>query len=321
MNDVLKKLSAIGIVPVIKIDDVEKAVPLAKALVAGGIPCAEVTFRTEQAEEAIRRMAAEVPEMIVGAGTILTTEQADRAIAAGSKFLVSPGLNPKVVKHCIDKGYLITPGTSNPSDVEVAIELGLDVVKFFPAEAAGGIKMIKSMAAPYTKMKFMPTGGINADNLNNYLSFDKIICCGGSWMVKDDLIKAGEFDKITALCKEAVSKMLGFEVAHVGINTENEEEAKKVANIFNKLFNFPIKDGNSAIFASSGVEVRKQNFLGKNGHIAIKTNYMARAMAYIEAMGGSFNMEKGVAKDEKGNIKAIYLNEDFGGFAIHLVQK
>ncbi len=321
MNDVLKKLSAIGIVPVIKIDDVSKAVPLAKALVAGGIPCAEVTFRTEEAEEAIRQMAKEVPEMIVGAGTILTTEQADRAVAAGAKFLVSPGLNPKVVKHCLDKGYLITPGTSNPSDVEVAIELGLDVVKFFPAEAAGGLNMIKSMAAPYTKMKFMPTGGINAGNLNNYLSFNKIICCGGSWMVKDDLIKAGEFDKITELCKEAVSTMLGFEVAHVGINTENADEAMKLAKLFGQLFNFPIKDGNSAVFASSGVEVRKQMFLGKNGHIAIKTNYMDRAMAYIEAMGGHFNMDEGVAKDDKGNIKAIYLKEDFGGFAIHLVQK
>lgn len=185
MNDVLEKLSAIGIVPVIKIDDVEKAVPLAKALVAGGIPCAEVTFRTEQAEEAIKRISEEVPQMLVGAGTILTTEQADRAVKAGSKFLVSPGLNPKIVKYCIDKGYLITPGTSNPSDVEQAIELGLDVVKFFPAEAAGGINMIKSMAAPYNKIKFMPTGGINADNLNQYLSFDKIICCGGSWMVGD----------------------------------------------------------------------------------------------------------------------------------------
>lgn len=321
MNDVLKKLSAIGIVPVIKIDDVSKAVPLAKALVAGGIPCAEVTFRTDEAEEAIRQMAKEVPEMIVGAGTILTTEQADRAVAAGAKFLVSPGLNPKVVKHCLDKGYLITPGTSNPSDVEVAIELGLDVVKFFPAEAAGGLNMIKSMAAPYTKMKFMPTGGINAGNLNNYLSFNKIICCGGSWMVKDDLIKAGEFDKITELCKEAVSTMLGFEVAHVGINTENADEAMKLAKLFGQLFNFPIKEGNSAVFASSGIEVRKQMFLGKNGHIAVKTNYMDRAMAYIEAMGGHFNMDEGVAKDDKGNIKAIYLKEDFGGFAIHLVQK
>lgn len=320
MNEVLKKLSAIGIVPVIKIDDVEKAVPLAKALVAGGIPCAEVTFRTDEAEEAIRRMAQEVPEMLVGAGTILTPEQADRAIAAGSKFLVSPGLNPKVVKHCIEKGYLITPGTSNPSDVEVAIELGLDVVKFFPAEAAGGIKMIKSMAAPYTKMKFMPTGGINADNLNSYLSFNKIICCGGSWMVKDELIKNGEFDKITELCKEAVAAMLGFEVAHIGINTADEKAALEVAETFNKLFNFPVKNGNSAVFASSGIEVRKSMFRGTNGHIAIKTNYIERAIRYIETMGGVVDMEKDVVEKD-GVIKAVYLKDEIGGFAIHLVQK
>lgn len=320
MNDVLEKLSAIGIVPVIKIDDVEKAVPLAKALVAGGIPCAEVTFRTEEAEEAIKRMAAEVPEMLVGAGTILTPEQADRAIAAGSKFLVSPGLNPKVVKHCIDKGYLITPGTSNPSDVEVAIELGLDVVKFFPAEAAGGINMIKSMAAPYTKMKFMPTGGINAGNLNNYLSFNKIICCGGSWMVKDDLIKNGEFDKITELCKEAVATMLGFEVAHIGINTADEKAALEVAEKFNQYFNFPIKNGNSAVFASTGIEVRKTMFRGANGHIAIKTNYIDRAIRYIEAMGGEIDKEKDVV-NKNGKIAAIYLKDEIAGFAVHLVQK
>lgn len=319
MHEVLEQLSAIGIVPVIKIDDVEKAVPLAKALVAGGIPCAEVTFRTAEAEEAIKRMSAEVPEIILGAGTVLTPEQADKAVAAGAKFIVSPGLNPRVVKHCLDKGYLITPGTSNPSDVEVAIELGLDVVKFFPAEAAGGINMIKSMAAPYTKMKFMPTGGINAANLNSYLSFDKIICCGGSWMVKSDLIDAGEFDKITELCKEAVASMLGFEVAHIGINTENDAEAMAVADKFSKLFNFPIKNGNSAVFASSGVEVRKQMFRGENGHIAIKTNYINRAIRYIEAMGGSFDKSSATVKN--GKTVAIYLNEDFGGFDVHLVQK
>jgi 2-dehydro-3-deoxyphosphogluconate aldolase/(4S)-4-hydroxy-2-oxoglutarate aldolase len=294
MNEVLEKLSAIGIVPVIAISDVEKAVPLAKALVAGGIPCAEVTFRTAEAEEAIRRMAEAVPELIVGAGTVLTPEQADRAVAAGSKFIVSPGLNPKVVKHCLDKGYVITPGTANPSDVEVAIELGLEVVKFFPAEAAGGIKMIKSMAAPYTKMRFMPTGGINADNLNNYLSFDKIICCGGSWMVPKDALNAGDFDKITDLCKEAVQSMLGLEVAHVGINAANEAEATEIADKFNKLFNFPIKNGNSAIFASSGIEVRKSPFKGANGHIAIKTNYVNRAIRYIEAMGGEFDYDSAV---------------------------
>lgn len=319
MNDVLKKLSAIGIVPVVVINDAEKAVPLAKALVEGGIPCAEVTFRTEAAEEAIRRMAQEVPELIVGAGTVLTKDQADRAIAAGSQFLVSPGLDPEIVEYCNEKGYLITPGTANPSDLNHAVKLGLEVVKFFPAEAAGGLKMIKSMAAAYTSLKFMPTGGISAANLNSYLEYNKIICCGGSWMVPGKLIDEGKFDEIVELCKEAVATMLGFEVAHVGINTENETEALAVAEKFNKLFNFPVKNGNSAVFASSGVEVRKQMFLGKNGHIAIKTNYMERAINYIQAMGGEFDMETAVEKN--GKITAIYLKEDFGGFAVHLVQK
>ena len=204
MNDVIQKIYDIGIVPVIAIDDADKAVPLAKALVKGGLPAAEVTFRTAAAEEAIKRIVAEVPEMLVGAGTVLTKEQADRAIAAGVKFIVSPGLNPKVVKYCVDKGIPVTPGCSNPSDVEVAIELGLEVVKFFPAEPAGGLKMIKAMAAPYTGLKFMPTGGINATNVKEYLAYDKILACGGSWMVKGSLVEAGEFDKIEAMTKEAV---------------------------------------------------------------------------------------------------------------------
>ena len=165
MNKVLEEISKIGIVPVIALDHVEDAAPLAKALCDGGLPCAEVTFRTAAAEESIRIMAEQFPEMLVGAGTVLTTEQVDRAVNAGAKFIVSPGLNPKVVKYCVEKGIPVTPGCSNPSDVEVAIELGLDVVKFFPAEAAGGLNMIKSMAAPYVNMKFMPTGGINAKTL------------------------------------------------------------------------------------------------------------------------------------------------------------
>lgn len=319
MNDVLKRIYEIGIVPVVKIDDVEKAVPLAKALVEGGIPCAEVTFRTDEAEEAIKRISKEVPEMLVGAGTVLTTEQVDKAVDAGAKFIVSPGLNPKIVKYCIDNGILITPGTSNPSDVEQAIELGLDVVKFFPAEAAGGINMIKSMAGPYINMKFMPTGGISASNLNNYLSFNKIIACGGTWMVKEDLIKNGEFDKITELTKEAVSLMLGFEVAHIGINAENEQEAIKISGLFKKFFNFPIKDGNSAIFASSGIEVRKSKYLGANGHIAIKTNYIERAIAYLKSQGAEIDTDTIMKKNDK--INAVYLKGDFGGFAVHLIQK
>ena len=216
MNEVLEKIQKIGIVPVVVLNDAKDAEPLAKALCNGGLPCAEVTFRTDAAEESIRIMSEKYPEMLVGAGTVLTTEQVDRAVAAGAKFIVSPGLNPgakfivspglnpKVVKYCVEKNIPITPGICTPSEAEQAIENGLEVVKFFPAEPAGGLKMIKAMAAPYTGLKFMPTGGINATNVKEYLAYDKILACGGSWMVKGSLVEAGEFDKIEAMTKEAV---------------------------------------------------------------------------------------------------------------------
>ena len=204
MNEVLEKIQEIGIVPVVVLDDAKDAAPLAKALCEGGLPCAEVTFRTAAAEESIRIMSEQFPEMLVGAGTVLTTEQVDRAVAAGAKFIVSPGMNPRIVKYCVEKGILITPGCANPSDIEQALENGLDVVKFFPAEPAGGLKMIKAMAAPYVGVKFMPTGGINQNNVRYYLAYDRILACGGSWMVKGDLVAAGEFDKIKELAAEAV---------------------------------------------------------------------------------------------------------------------
>ena len=204
MNEVLEKIQEIGIVPVVVLDDAKDAAPLAKALCEGGLPCAEVTFRTAAAEESIRIMSEQFPEMLVGAGTVLTTEQVDPAVAAGAKFIVSPGMNPRIVKYCVEKGILITPGCANPSDIEQALENGLDVVKFFPAEPAGGLKMIKAMAAPYVGVKFMPTGGINQNNVKDYLAYDRILACGGSWMVKGDMVAAGEFDKIKELAAEAV---------------------------------------------------------------------------------------------------------------------
>lgn len=320
MNKVLEEISKIGIVPVIALDKVEDAEPLAKALVEGGLPCAEVTFRTAAAEESIRIMASKFPEMLVGAGTVLTTEQVDRAVNAGAKFIVSPGLNPKVVKYCVDKGIPVTPGTANPSDVEQAIELGLEVVKFFPAEAAGGLNMIKSMAAPYTNMKFMPTGGINAKNLTTYLDFGKIIACGGSWMVNKDMVNAGDFEGIKNLTKQAVETMLGFEVKHIGINCVDENDASDVADSFSKMFGFEKKVGNSSIFAGAGLEIMKKPYLGKNGHIAVATNYINRAIYHLERRGCEFDQD--TAKyDAKGNLKAIYFKGEFGGFACHLVQK
>ena len=204
MNEVLEKLGQYGIVPVVVLNDSKDAEPLADALCEGGLACAEVTFRTEAAAESIKIMSEKHPEMLVGAGTVLTIEQVDEAVAAGAKFIVSPGLNPEVVKYCLDKNIAITPGVVTPSEMEKAIELGLNIVKFFPAEPSGGLSMIKAVSAPYTMLKFMPTGGINPGNVKEYLKSDKIFACGGSWMVKGSLIKSGDFDKITALTKEAV---------------------------------------------------------------------------------------------------------------------
>ena len=320
MNEILEKISDIGIVPVVVINDAKDAVPLAKALMDGGLPCAEVTFRTAAAEQAIKEMSKAFPEMLIGAGTVLTIEQADRAIAAGAKFLVSPGLNEKVVRHCIEKGYPITPGTSNPSDVEAALQLGLDAVKFFPAEAAGGVAMIKAMSAPYTSVKFMPTGGINAKNINEYLSFDKIFACGGSWMVKSDMIAAGDFDGIRKLTEQAVHTMLGFELAHVGINTESAETAESAAKKFDDLFGFATKGGNKSIFADRYVEVMKMNFYGAKGHIGIATNSVSRAVRYLKSKGVAFN-EASFAYDAKGKLKLAYLQDEIAGFAVHLTAK
>ena len=320
MNEVLEKISKVGIVPVVVLDDAKDAKPLAEALIKGGLPCAEVTFRTAAAEESIRIMASEFPEMLVGAGTVLTTEQVDCAVNAGAKFIVSPGLNPKVVKHCIDKGVPVTPGTSNPSDVEQAIELGLEVVKFFPAEAAGGLNMIKYMAAPYTQMKFMPTGGITAKNICEYLAFDKIIACGGSWMVKKDLVAAGKYDEIQKLTEEAVRTMLGFELRHIGVNCEDEAAADSVASRYDELFGFTKKVGNSSIFAGIEIEAMKKIGRGANGHIAIGTNSVARAKNYLESVKGvKFIEDTAVVKN--GKLTAIYMEEEIGGFAVHLVQK
>ena len=320
MHDVLTKISEIGIVPVIAINDAQKAVPLARALIAGGIPCAEITFRTAQGEESMRRIAGEVPEIMLGAGTVTTVEQVDRAVTAGAKFIVSPGFNLKVASYCIDKGLPFTPGCSSPSDIEQALEMGFDVVKFFPAEQAGGLDFIKAIAAPYTTVKFIPTGGINATNIAKYLAFEKIIACGGSWMVTAQLIDSGNFDEITRLCREAVRIVMGFELAHIGVNAANETEAMGIAELFAAAFGFQLKNGNSSVFAGSAVEVMKQPYLGVNGHIAIQTNSIVRAKAYLKSKGFGFD-ENTVKNDEKGKPATVYLNRNIGGFAVHLLQK
>lgn len=318
MYKVIERMGEVGIVPVIAIKDAEDAVPLAKALNAGDLPIAEITFRTEAAEESIKRIAAEVPEVMVGAGTVLTIDQAKRAVAAGAKFIVAPGFNEKVVDYCLKNNIPITPGISTPSEIEKALEKGLEVLKFFPAEALGGLKTIKALAGPYTTVKFYPTGGITPDNITDYVTYDRIFTCGGSWMVKPDLIAAKRFDEITRLCKEAIGLVLGFEFAHLGINTANEDEAMASANVFADLFAFPVKPGASSVFASSGIEINKSMGLGAHGHIAIRTNNLKRALAYLKRKG--INMS-GDMKMKNGKPIAAYIDKEVAGFAIHLLQK
>lgn len=320
MSDVAKQVGDYGLIPIIVIHDAKNAVPLAKAVLAGGLAVVEVTFRTDAAEESLRRISAEVPGAILGAGTVLTVEQAERAVKAGAKFIVTPGFGPAVVKHCIERKIPIFPGVATPTDIQMALEAGLNVVKFFPADAFGGIKTLKSISAPFGAVKFVPTGGITAANLAEYILFPKVFACGGSWMVKDDLIKEGKFDEITRLTREAVDIMLGFEVAHVGINTADANAALSLAKRMATAFNMPLKEGNSSNFAGKGIEVNKGAGLGAHGHIAISTNSIPRAVAYLERTGVAVDMST-AKKDASGNFIAVYLKEEFGGFAVHLLQK
>ena len=316
----LEKLSLAGLVPVIAIDDANDAVPLCKALADGGLPVAEITFRTAAAEEAIRRVHEALPDILLCAGTVLTTDQVDRAINAGASAIVSPGLNPEVVRYCISRNIPVCPGTANPSDLEVALSLGLKAVKVFPAEAIGGIKLIKSMSAPYGDLRFMPTGGINENNMLDYLAFDKILCCGGSWMVPKDAIAAHDWDRITSLTRSAVDKMLSLELRHIGINSGNPEQAMKDAKLLSSLLGWEIKDGNSSTFCGTGFEMMKKPFRGTHGHIAIGTTSVARAKWHLEQRGFEFEDES-TASVKNGKMIAIYLKDEIAGFAVHLVQK
>ena len=232
-----------------------------------------------------------------------------------------PGLNPKVTAYALSKGVPMLPGCSNPSDIEAALELGLTTVKFFPAEAAGGLKMLKAMAAPYGKLTFMPTGGINAENLLDYLKFNKIVACGGSFMVKDELIKEKKWDEITALTRDAVKKMLGREFMHMGINNDAAEEAMKGAKLFSAMFGLPIRETSKSVFAGDAFEFMNSKGPGKCGHIAIGTYFVDRAMAYFKRMGIEFD-ESSVTYDEKtGKPKFAYFKDEICGFGIHLVTK
>jgi len=319
MAEILKTIGEIGVVPVIKIDDAKDAAPLARALLAGDLPVAEVTFRTAAAEESIRNISRQVPEMLVGAGTVLTVDQVKKAVAAGARFIVSPGLNPKVVEHCAGEGIPITPGINDPSGIEAALEFGVTVLKFFPAEPSGGLEMLKAMAAPYGDVSFIPTGGINQGNMAAYLAWNRIVAVGGSWMVPGNLISGGRFDEITRLTSEATAAVHGYELLHIGINSRDGAEALKTAEILAGFFKMPVKDGNSSAFVGKPFEIMKHSRIGAHGHIAMAVTSVERAAAAFRRRG--IGLLEDTVKIEGGVMKVAYLDTEVAGFALHLSRK
>ena len=317
--DVLSRLAAAGVVPVVVLDKAEDAVPTARAMVAGGIDVMEITFRTAAAADSIRAVAAEVPEMLVGAGTVLNLEQCKLAVECGAKFIVSPGYDEETVAWCVENGVAVTPGCVTPTEIMAALKHGLKVVKFFPANVYGGLNAIKALSGPFVGLKFIPTGGVNQQNLGEFVSNPSIHAVGGSWVCPKADIAAHNFDKITQLCAEARRGVMGFELAHVGINCESADESLAVCEELEKAFDFEVKTGNSSNFASTGVEVMKSMYLGRNGHLAVRTNKIETAVAELEKRGFAVDMD--TAKYKGDRMIAVYLKNEIGGFAIHLVQK
>ena len=320
MHEVLEKIGKIGIIPVIKIDDAEHALPLARALAAGGIPCVEITFRTAAAGESIRRISREVPGMLLGAGTVLSIEQAERAISAGAQFIVSPGLNPAVTAHCIEKGVPVIPGCVTPSEIEKALELGLSVLKFFPAEQAGGIEYIKAVSAPFPAVSFIPCGGINAQNIRRYLAFGKVLACGGSWMAGAELIAAGDFDTISRLAREAALALLDMRLTRIGINAGSTKAAVQAAAALGALFGFTVTENADSVFTGSSIEILKRKGPGKHGHIAIASADLRRAIAYLERLGVELDYDSAFT-DSQGAARGIYLKDEILGFAVQVCRE
>ena len=319
MDACIKELYRIGIVPVVALEDAADALPLVAALKKGGVSAIEVTFRTAAAADAIRLLTREMPELLVGAGTVLTKEQADAAIEAGAKFIVSPGFQPELVSYVLSKGVPMCPGTATPGEMEQAMALGLSAVKFFPAEQNGGAPMLKALSAPYRDLLFMPTGGVKLENLRTYLALDQVFACGGTWLATKDDIKAKAFDKITARTREAVKTMLNFRIKHVGINSKDEAEAKKTATLLCSIFDFDYNDTELSVFTGTAVEVMKFMGRGSLGHIAIGADNVDRAEYYLRQRGFSFD-ESTRRVDAAGRTTFLYLSDEIGGFAFHLTK-
>ncbi|MDD5018339.1 MAG: bifunctional 4-hydroxy-2-oxoglutarate aldolase/2-dehydro-3-deoxy-phosphogluconate aldolase [Eubacteriales bacterium] len=320
MSNVMEKIGQMGLVPVVVIENEDDALDAAKAMMDGGLPIMEITLRTAAGIPSIRKIKQAYPEILLGAGTVLNVESAIQAVEAGAEFIVSPGFNDGLVKWCIDNGIAVTPGCVTPTEIEHAQSFGLNILKFFPANVYGGIDGCKALHGPYGMVRFIPTGGISTANLADYADKEFIHAAGGGWLCKTEYIKAGRFDAITKNVVESINILLGFELAHIGINQDTAENSLKVTKQFAEAFGFVPKEGSSSNFAGMGIEVNKEKGPGNMGHIAIRTNSIERAVYYLSEKG--FAVDWSTRKGPQGKRPAaVYLKDEFGGFAIHLLQK
>ena len=321
--DVLYKT---GIVPVVALDSPDDAVPLATALLKGGITSMEITFRNpsdyEGTARAIRDVHEKVPAMHVGAGTVTSVDLTKAAIDSGARFIVSPGFKEDVVDYSIAHGIVTYPGVSTASEITAAAAKGLSVLKFFPAEISGGVATLKAFAGPFPRIKFLPSGGLNLDNMGNYFALPNVAAVSGSWMVKGSLIKANQWDEITRLSKEAIEASLGFAFAHVGINFHGDGECAEGVKEF-EAFGFKGVEGELSWFCGTEFELMKNGVKGKNGHIGVLTYNIERALAYLADRGFKpvADSAQWTGDAEKSPLKFIYLDKEINGFAVHLKKR
>jgi len=319
MNKILNNLGCEGLMPIAVIDDAELAVPTACAIMSGGLNVMEIVIRTEQGLAAIKKVSDSCKDMLLGAGTVLSADKAKEAVDAGAKFIVSPGFNSDVVEWCLSNNVTVVPGSVSPTEIERALSYGVNILKFYPAEVYGGVDGCKALCRPFNTLKFIPTSGVNNDNLTDYADKPFIHAVGGEWLCKPEDIKAKNFDSITKNIKTAIEILIGFHLAHIGINANDDNESMGIAKRFSDIFGFILKEGTSSNFAGDGIEVTNKMGLGSMGHIAIKTNSIKRAAYHLEKRGVC--VDWATRKGTEDSPIAVYLKDDIGGFAVHLLQK
>lgn len=317
--DVLQRIADAAVVPAVTIDNAADAVPAARAMLSGGVDVMEFTFRTAAGAEAIAAVTRECPEALVGAGTVLTLEQCKRAVDCGAQFIISPGYSEEVVAWCEKNRVVVIPGCATSTEIMAALAHRVKVVKIFPAEGCGGLDAMRALSGPFSGVKFIPTGGVNGKNLSEYLAAPFVFAVGGSWLCTRADIAVHNFERITALCAEARRTALGFELAHIGINTQSEREANSLCQMFERAFQFQVKSGNSSCLAGTGIEAMYSPGRGEKGHIAVWTNSISRAAAELEKKG--FALDRSTARYRGEMVTSVYLKQEFGGFAVHLLQK